>query len=306
MESVDGAHAERTSAMNLNVIAIRKQFGTRQILDSVDFEVQPHDIHAIVGVSGSGKSTILRIIAGLETTDGGDVLWNNRSLLNIPAHKRRVTMLSQSALLFPHLTVGENVTLATRSRSRKQAEEWLQVVRLGDRYDAEIHELSGGEQQRVSLARALAAEPELLLLDEPFTNLDPKLKVDLQRFIRDLVKELKLTAILVTHDREEAMLMADRVTLLESGEVTRTGTVEQLYDTAPGFGDFVMLEGELRPLAEVEVSETAGEPVQLMKKIYRFGQCFGEYHFEDGRSVMLSTEESFQIGMMYRIKRKEG
>ena len=256
-------------------------------------------------MSGSGKSTILRIIAGLESTDSGDVKWNHRSLIHIPAHKRRVTMLSQTALLFPHLTVGENVTLVTRERSRKQAEHWLRVVQLGDRYDAEIHELSGGEQQRVSLARALAAEPELLLLDEPFTNLDPKLKLDLQRFIRDLVKELNLTAVLVTHDREEAMLMADQVTLIEGGKVTRTGTIADLYDTAPGFGDFVMLDGELRPLSEVEVSETTGISVQLMKKIYRFGQCFGEYQFKDGRSVMLPTRESYQTGMIYRIKRKE-
>lgn len=291
--------------MSLNVQNLYKQFGTKQILNGVDFEVKPHDIHAIVGVSGSGKSTILRIIAGLESTDSGDVKWNHRSLIPIPAHKRRVTMLSQTALLFPHLTVGENVTLVTRERSRKQAEHWLRVVQLGDRYDAEIHELSGGEQQRVSLARALAAEPELLLLDEPFTNLDPKLKLDLQRFIRDLVKELNLTAVLVTHDREEAMLMADQVTLIEGGKVTRTGTIADLYDTAPGFGDFVMLDGELRPLSEVEVSETTGISVQLMKKIYRFGQCFGEYQFEDGRSVMLPTRESYQTGMIYRIKRKE-
>lgn len=291
--------------MSLNVQNLYKQFGTKQILNGVDFEVKPHDIHAIVGVSGSGKSTILRIIAGLESTDSGDVKWNHRSLIHIPAHKRRVTMLSQTALLFPHLTVGENVTLVTRERSRKQAEHWLRVVQLGDRYDAEIHELSGGEQQRVSLARALAAEPELLLLDEPFTNLDPKLKLDLQRFIRDLVKELNLTAVLVTHDREEAMLMADQVTLIEGGKVTRTGTIADLYDTAPGFGDFVMLDGELRPLSEVEVSETTGISVQLMKKIYRFGQCFGEYQFKDGRSVMLPTRESYQTGMIYRIKRKE-
>ena len=291
--------------MSLNVQNLWKQFGTKQILNGVDFEVKPHDIHAIVGVSGSGKSTILRIIAGLESTDSGDVKWNHRSLIHIPAHKRRVTMLSQTALLFPHLTVGENVTLVTRERSRKQAEHWLRVVQLGDRYDSEIHELSGGEQQRVSLARALAAEPELLLLDEPFTNLDPKLKLDLQRFIRDLVKELNLTAVLVTHDREEAMLMADQVTLIEGGKVTRTGTIADLYDTAPGFGDFVMLDGELRPLSEVEVSETTGISVQLMKKIYRFGQCFGEYQFKDGRSVMLPTRESYQTGMIYRIKRKE-
>ena len=101
------------------------------------------------------------------------------------------------------------------------------------------------------------------------------------------------------------MLMADQVTLIEGGKVTRTGTIADLYDTAPGFGDFVMLDGELRPLSEVEVSETTGISVQLMKKIYRFGQCFGEYQFKDGRSVMLPTCETYQTGMIYRIKRKE-
>ncbi|WP_215145167.1 ABC transporter ATP-binding protein [Exiguobacterium qingdaonense] len=291
--------------MSLNVQALRKQYRSRQVLDGIDFDVRLHDIHAIVGVSGSGKSTLLRIIAGLETCDAGDVVFNDRSLLDFPAHERRVTMLSQTALLFPHLTVGENVTLATRTRSRKQAEHWLNVVRLSDRYDAEVHELSGGEQQRVSLARALAAEPTLLLLDEPFTNLDPKLKLDLQHFIRELVKDLGLTALLVTHDREEAMLMADRVTLLEAGKVTMTGTAEELYEHAPGFGDFLMIDGDLLSSSRVTVTETVGEPVRLLKKIYRFGQCFGEYQFEGGRTVILPASESFEVGMTYQVKRKE-
>lgn len=292
--------------MSLLLNDIHKQFGTRKVLDGVSLVVESNEIHSIVGVSGSGKSTLLRIIAGLESSDRGDVVWKDTSLSSTPAHKRNITMLSQSALLFPHLTAGENVALASRGRSRKQAEHWLEIVRLKDRYDAEVHELSGGEQQRVSLARALAAEPDVLLLDEPFTHLDPSLKFDLQRFIRDLVKQLRLTAILVTHDREEAMLMADRMTLLESGKMTHTGTTEQLYRTAQGFGDFIDLAGVTLPATEVVVTEFGGEPVILNRKLYRFGQLFGEYQFADGRSVILTTRETYTTGSTYYLKRKEG
>lgn len=291
--------------MSLLLKRVYKQFGTRKVLDGVDLEVKPNEIHVIVGVSGSGKSTLLRIIAGLESSDRGEVIWNDVPISNLAAHKRNITMLSQSALLFPHLTAGENVALASRNRSREEAEKWLETVHLKDRYDAEVHELSGGEQQRVSLARALAADPDLLLLDEPFTNLDPHLKFELQRFIRDLVKRLKLTAILVTHDREEAMLMADRTTLLEKGKVVRTGTVEDLYATEEGFGDFLELNGQSFPASVIEVTESNGEPVVLMRKLYRFGQLFGEYQDGDGQSVILSTPDRFETGVTYYLKQKE-
>lgn len=292
--------------MSLVVTGLHKRFKKRNVLNGVDFSVENKEIHALVGVSGSGKSTLLRIIAGLETSDAGMVTWDGELLLGKPPHKRRITMLSQSPLLFPHLTVGENVTLATINRSREQAEAWLDRVRLSGRYDDEIHELSGGEQQRVSFARALAAEPRLVLLDEPFTNLDPDLKYELQRLIRDLVQQLELTALLVTHDREEAMLVADRVTLLQDGEVLTTGTPEKLYESESMFGEFIEFAGAAYPATSIEVTVDGGEPVILVRKLNRFGNRLGEYRFATGAYVILPRDESFQIGETYYVRKKKG
>lgn len=294
--------------MSLVIRQIRKQFKQQLVLKDITLQVAPGEIHAIVGVSGSGKSTLLRMIAGLETVHEGDILWSGRSLTTLPAHKRRVTMLSQAALLFPHLTVGENVTLATPDRSRQDAAYWLEQVQLNNRFSNEIHELSGGEQQRVNLARALAAKPELLLLDEPFTNLDPVLRYDLQRFVRDLVKRLGLTAVLVTHDREEAMLMADRVTLLEQGVITATDTSEALYRTAPGFGEFVEFEGALVSTSRLRIAtddSAQGERVTLVRRLSRFGQSFGEFKRQDGSYLILALGEEITSDASYQLIWKE-
>ncbi|MCC5893259.1 MULTISPECIES: ABC transporter ATP-binding protein [Exiguobacterium] len=293
--------------MSLKVTNIRKRFKQRDVLAGVDFSVSEGEIHALVGVSGSGKTTMLRIIAGLETADAGTVTWNDISLLGVPAHERKITMLSQTPLLFPHLTVGENVLLATPDRSKADAEQWLRRVRLEGRFDAEVHELSGGEGQRASFARALAASPRLILLDEPFTNLDPVLKYELQQLIRELVADLGLTALLVTHDREEAMLVADRVTLLENGAVRTTGTPTALSAKEPTFGDFIELDGVLYPLTRIEVSrEPTGEPVVLVRELTRFGVRLGEYRRLSGEYVILPCDASFEVGREYQLRKKQG
>lgn len=301
-----GTNCEGAVKMSLVVTGICKKFKKRDVLTGVDLVVENKEIHALVGVSGSGKSTLLRIIAGLERADSGTVAWDKESLLEMPPHKRGITMLSQSPLLFPHLSVGENVTLATQTRSREQAEAWLDRVRLPGRYDDDIHELSGGEQQRVSFARALAAEPRLILLDEPFTNLDPDLKYELQRLIRDLVQQLELTALLVTHDREEAMLVADRVTLLEDGRVLTTGTPEELYENEPAFGEFIELSDSSYPATAIEVTVDSGEPVVLVRTLDRFGNRLGEYRLATGTYVILPRDESFRVGETYYLRKKKG
>lgn len=291
--------------MSLVLTGVHKRFKDRDVLRGIDLEIPNGEIHALAGVSGSGKSTLLRIIAGLETLDAGNVTWDETPLDGVPPHLRRITMLSQSPLLFPHLTVGENVTLATPNRSRQEAEAWLSRVRLPGRYDAEIHELSGGEQQRVSFARALAASPRLILLDEPFTNLDPELKHELQRLIRDLVRELGLTALLVTHDREEAMLVADRVTLLEAGRVRASGTPQVLAETESTFGDFIELDGRLYPSLHIEVTDSpTEETVELVRSFTRFGHRLGEYRRGQGDYVILPRDESFRDGETYYLRKK--
>lgn len=293
--------------MSLVLTDVQKRFKNRDVLRGINLSVSRGEIHALVGVSGSGKSTLLRIIAGLDALDTGTMTWDDIALNGMPPHLRRITMLSQSPLLFPHLTVGENVTLATPSRSREEAEAWLDRVRLQGRYDDEVHELSGGEQQRASFARALAAAPRLILLDEPFTNLDPGLKYDLQRLIRDIVHELELTALLVTHDREEAMLVADRVTLLESGRVRTTGTPVLLSETEPTFGDFVELGGVLYPLTEIDVTTVpTPAPLVLIRPFIRFGHYLGEYRRPTGECIILPRRESFEVGRTYYLRQKQG
>lgn len=293
--------------MSLCLQKIEKRFKGQHVLRGVDLEVAKKEIHAIVGVSGSGKSTLLRIIAGLEKEDEGTLEWEDQSLGGLPPHKRHITLLAQSPLLFPHLTVGENIALATKDRSRPVAESWLKRVKLQDKYNSEVHELSGGEQQRVSLARALAAEPRLILLDEPFTNLDPELKYELQRLIRDLVLELELTAVLVTHDREEAMLLADRITLLESGRILATGTPNELYETVPAFGDFIEMKGTLYPVSRFEVTTDGdGERLTLVRKLARFGAILGEFRREDGEYLILPCDQSYELEKNYQLRVKEG
>lgn len=293
--------------MSLILSGVQKRFRDCDVLRGIDLTIPNGEIHALVGLSGSGKSTLLRIVAGLETLDAGTVIWEEVSLNGVPPHLRRITMLSQSPLLFPHLTVGENVTLATPNRSREEAEMWLARVRLPGRYDAEIHELSGGEQQRVSFARALAAAPRLILLDEPFTNLEPELKYELQRLIRDLVRDLGLTALLVTHDREEAMLVADRVTLLEKGRVRATGTPERLAETDSAFGDFIVVAGSSYPSTQVDVTtDPTLDPVILVRSFIRFGLQLGEYRRATGQYVILPRSESYQVGQTYYLRQKQG
>ncbi len=291
--------------MGLQLTNIQKRFKRRDVLAGVDFFVQQGEIHALVGTSGSGKSTLLRIIAGLEAPDAGTVTWNGAPLLGVPAHERKITMLSQTPLLFPHLTVGENVLLAIPDHSREQAEKWLTRVRLAGRYDDEVHTLSGGEGQRASFARALAADPRLILLDEPFTNLDPDLKYELQQLIRDVVGELDLTALLVTHDREEAMLVADRVTLLDNGTIHTTGTPRELSETEPTFGDFIELEDKIYPLTQIGVfSDGGGERVELTRQLIKFGVRLGEYRRPNGEYVILPSDASHRIGRAYSLRKK--
>ena len=213
------------------------RFDDDQIIRDVSFEVADGELVCLLGPSGCGKTTTLRLIAGFEKPEAGTISLGDQIVSSashaIAPQKRDVGFLFQDYALFPHLTVAENIAYGLSGRTKQQVKdrttEMLRQIRMQDHAYKYPHELSGGEQQRVALARARAPRPSLLLLDEPFSGLDTSLRAKLRRETRDVLKDRGVTAIMVTHDPEEAMLMADRIILMRDGRVVQTGTPEELY-----------------------------------------------------------------------------
>mgnify|MGYP006423309969 CR=1 FL=1 len=219
----------------LSLAAVTKRFGDFTALSSVDLHLPRGELTCFLGPSGCGKTTLLRLIAGLETPTSGRINLAGEDITDQPAHKRKLGMVFQSLALFPHLSVAENVGYSMRVRGhpkaerRKKAQELLELVQMPDVADRHIAQLSGGQRQRVAIARALALEPELFLLDEPLSALDAKLREEMQVEFKLLQQRLGITTILVTHDQREAMTMADRVVVLNGGEVQQVGTPLEIY-----------------------------------------------------------------------------
>jgi len=225
--------------MSIEVRQVTKRFGHFLALKDVNLEVRTGELVALLGPSGSGKTTLLRIIAGLENPDHGAVLFHGEDATSRRAQERRVGFVFQHYALFRHMTVFDNVAFGLRVLSRRirppkreirdRVQRLLQLVQLdflADRYPAE---LSGGQRQRVALARALAVEPKVLLLDEPFGALDAKVRQELRRWLRRLHEEINVTGVLVTHDQEEALEVADRVAVMNAGRIEQFGTPEEVF-----------------------------------------------------------------------------
>ena len=226
--------------MSIEIRGVNRRFGNFAALDDVNLEVRTGELLALLGPSGSGKTTLLRVIAGLETVDSGQVLFQGRDATGTHAKDRRVGFVFQHYALFRHMTVFENVAfgLRVRPRSERPAEseirrkvtELLELVQLDWLADRHPHQLSGGQRQRIALARALAVEPQVLLLDEPFGALDAKVRAELRRWLRRLHDEMHITSVFVTHDQDEALEVADRVVVMNEGRIVQVGTPEEVYD----------------------------------------------------------------------------
>ncbi len=241
----------------LEVRCIDKTYQTSEgkILDHISLTIDDGELFFLLGPSGCGKSTLLRILAGLVTPDSGKILLDGTDITELPPERRNMPMVFQNYALWPHMTVQENIAFPLKSLKLTGKEiaartaEMLETVQMSAFAKRAVTSLSGGQQQRIALARALALNPGVLLLDEPLSNLDAKLR-DAMRFeIRRICKERKLTAIYVTHDRKEALSMADRIALLEHGKVSQTGTPREVYlhpasiSAASFLGDVNLLKG---------------------------------------------------------------
>ena len=219
----------------LQVKNILKSFETTQVLHNVSFDVKVGDIVAVLGPSGCGKSTLLSIIAGIEKPDHGEILWNRKSLNNIPPHERNFGLMFQDYMLFPHKNVAGNVAFGLemlgwgKEKVNERVSEVLNFVGIPNYSSRRISTLSGGEQQRTALARSLAPSPYLLLLDEPISSLDRTLRERLLNDLPEIFKILNQTAVYVTHDQEEAFALADEIVVMNEGHVIQVGTPEDIY-----------------------------------------------------------------------------
>jgi iron(III) transport system ATP-binding protein len=214
----------------LELQGIRKRFGEHEVLKGVDLAVYPGEILALLGPSGCGKTTLLRVIAGLESPDEGRVLLEGQDITPLPPERRGIGFVFQDYALFPHLTALGNVAFGLKGKDRlERARRALERVGMTLFQDRKPGELSGGQQQRVALARALAPGPRLVLLDEPFSSLDAGLRAATREEVRKVLKETGTTAILVTHDQEEALSFADRLGVMRGGGLLQVGTPEEVY-----------------------------------------------------------------------------
>ncbi len=255
----------------IHLRAVRKSFPSRpeavQVLDGITLSIQPGELFFLLGPSGCGKTTLLRCLAGLETPTSGAIFFGERDVTRIPPHLRETAMVFQSYALWPHLTVAENIAFGLVERKipdderTERVEQALRSVRLEGLGARAIDQLSGGQQQRVALARALVVRPRCLLLDEPLSNLDAQLRIEMRREIRRIVKENGLTAVYVTHDQEEALAMADRMAILEKGVVAQVGTPEEVY-RRPRSASVARFIGETN-LVPAELLAAGDESIQV-------------------------------------------
>jgi putative spermidine/putrescine transport system ATP-binding protein len=226
---------DRQQRPYLDVVGVGKAFKGTTVMSGMDFRVARGELVSLLGPSGCGKTTLLRIIAGLTSSDTGDVLLDGGAITRVPAHRRNISVVFQSYALFPHLTVAENVAFGLRARGVAKGDtgpkvaEALALVRMSDFADRPVAALSGGQQQRVAVARALIVDPVLLLLDEPFSALDRKLRETMQVELKSLLRDRGMTAIFVTHDQEEAMGVSDRIAVMNAGRIEQFATPSELY-----------------------------------------------------------------------------
>jgi putative spermidine/putrescine transport system ATP-binding protein len=286
------AAAPSDAGVAVSLVDLRRTYGTLNALDGMSLEIAPGEMVVLLGPSGCGKTTALRILAGLDRADQGQVLVAGTDISAVPANKRDMGMVFQAYSLFPHMTVRDNVAFGLRLRGQdrgrrlERSREMLELVGLSQFEDRFAHQLSGGQQQRVALARALAVEPAVLLLDEPLSALDAKVRVQLRDEIRRVQLDVGTTTLFVTHDQEEALAVADRVGVMNAGRLDQIAAPTELYARpATRFvAEFVGLSNRVRADVASRQATLLGSRYDLL-----------EGSVEQGAGYALVRPESVQV-----------
>ena len=325
---------------------INKSFGDNHVLKDVSIEICEGEFISVLGPSGCGKTTLLKLIAGLETPESGSIFIGDACCDDVPARKRGAVIVFQDCGLFPHMTVKQNIEFGLiakkigRHERDTKIKKMLAIMQIGDKASFYPRELSGGQKQRVALARACALEPGVLLLDEPFSNLDTSLRDSMREFVSSLQRELGITTVLVTHDKEEAFMLSKRVAVMLDGRIQQFDTPERIYtrplsiQVADFFGEANYICGDIRErlfscfLGEFDAGEVTGSDVRLMlrydqiiidraggapcmvlEKKYKGHTTNYRVAIIDGPAVELrinSSDNSFELGGMAFIRAKKG
>jgi ABC-type Fe3+/spermidine/putrescine transport system ATPase subunit len=280
--------------MEIQLKDIVKKFGTLEAVSHVSLDIHDGELFTLLGPSGCGKTTILRLIGGFHNPDEGDVLFGEKSVRGVPPYERNIGMVFQNYALWPHMTISNNIAYGLRLKKMSRSEidqsisrvlKLVNLTGLGDRYPGQ---LSGGQQQRVALARALVLNPDVLLLDEPLSNLDAKIRIQVRAEIRKLQKDLGITTIYVTHDQEEALTLSDRIAVIDHGKLQQLGSPRDLYEKpeTPFVADFIGINN-LIPGTVQEVNSTD----RWIKVETKVGPmvCLGDSRFRPGDRCMVSV-----------------
>ena len=247
-------------SVTINIDHAHKRYGDNVIIEDLSLRIREGEFFTLLGPSGCGKTTLLRMIAGFNSIEGGDFYFNDTRINDVDPAKRRIGMVFQNYAIFPHLTVRDNVMFGLKNQPKKltkdemlaRTNEFMQLMHIDEYADRKPERLSGGQQQRVALARALVIQPDVLLMDEPLSNLDAKLRVEMRETIRSIQRSVGITTVYVTHDQEEAMAVSDRIAVMNLGEIQQIGTPQAIYQrpanlfVASFIGRTNILNGEIR------------------------------------------------------------
>lgn len=277
---------------SVSIRNVVKEYGNFRAVNGVSLEVNAGEFFTLLGPSGCGKTTLLRMIAGFNSIEEGEIYFGDKLINNVPAHKRDIGMVFQNYAIFPHMSVGDNVAYGLKERKVNKKNRdvrvraALQQVQIEDLIKRMPNALSGGQQQRVALARAFVIEPNILLMDEPLSNLDAKLRVQMRSMIKQLQTELGITTIYVTHDQEEALAISDRIAVMKNGVVMQVGRPEEIY----------------RKPENLFVANFIGNTNQLPGRIVSAGENKGLLKIDGGVEIPVTLKENFEGAVTVAIR----